>query len=187
MKIDYIIATLYRDTLDRAIKSITDEGTNHNIFAIGHIKDGRGCGNRNAGLSQVKDSDWIIFLDDDDYLVRGFSKQLDNNFDIVVFRMSQDASNPYYPPKIIPKVCNKCSETTSKGCCLHSGNVGSNFAIKTSFYLKYKWLFDCSVRTPDWHFLERAIEKTDKIKVTKDIFYVAPMGGYNKVKPNGKK
>ena len=31
-------------------------------------------------------------MDDDDYLNEGFSKQLDNYFDIVVLRMSQDAS-----------------------------------------------------------------------------------------------
>ena len=101
--------------------------------------------------------------------------------------MSQDGSNPQYPPKVIPRRCSKCTEATSKGCCLHSGNVGINFAIKTSFYLKHKWLFTSSVKNPDWNFLERAINKTNKIKVTKDIYYVAPMGGYYKSTVTGKR
>ena len=195
MKIDYIIPTLYRDTLDRSVSSIKQEGTNHNILICGQRKPKDYVGNPsdavtnvNEGLSKIRiDSDWVIFLDDDDYLNKGFSKQLDNNFDIVVLRMSQDGSNPQYPPKVIPRRCSKCTETTSKGCCLHSGNVGINFAIKTSFYLKHKWLFTSSVKNPDWNFLERAINETNKIKVTKDIYYVAPMGGYYKSTVTGKR
>ena len=72
MKIDYIIPTLYRDTLDRAVASIKQEATDHNILICGEIKDGRGVGNRNDGLNKIRiDSDWIIFLDDDDYLMIG--------------------------------------------------------------------------------------------------------------------
>jgi glycosyltransferase involved in cell wall biosynthesis len=178
MKIDYIIPTLYRDTLNRAVSSIKQEGTEHNILICGDVLDGRGCGNRNKGLEKVNDSEWIIFLDDDDYLKKGFSKQLDNNFDIVVLRMSQNASNQFSLPKVIP------SHEDSR---LYSGNVGCNFAIKTSFYLKHKWMFSVSAKNPDWDFLERAIHNTDKIKLTDDIYYVAPMGGYNKLKPNGKR
>jgi len=179
MKIDYIIPTLYRDTLYRAIDSIHREETDSKILICGEIKDGRGCGNRNNGLNKVRaDSDWIVFLDDDDYLNKGFSKQLDNNFDIVVLRMSQDASNPFYPPKIIPRI------EDSK---LYSGNVGCNFAIKTSLYLKHKWMFDVSAKNPDWNFLKKALAETNKTKVTNEIYYVAPMGGYNKLKPTGKR
>ena len=186
MKIEYIIPTLYRDTLDRAVASIKQEGTNHNILICGQRKPKDYVGNPsdavanvNEGLSKIRiDSDWIIFLDDDDYLNKGFSKQLDDDYDIVVLRMSQDASNPQYPPKIIPRL---------EDSRLYSGNVGINFAIKTSFYLKHKWLFTSSVKNPDWNFLERAINKTNKIKVTKDIYYVAPMGGYYKSTVTGKR
>ena len=63
MKIDYIIPTLFRDTLDRAVNSINREGTDSKILICGEIKDGRGCGNRNNGLNKVRiDSDWIIFF-----------------------------------------------------------------------------------------------------------------------------
>jgi len=178
MKIDFIIPTLFRDTLDRAVNSIKKENIDHNILIHGDVKDGRGCGNRNEGLKKVIDSDWIIFLDDDDYLNEGFSKQLDNNYDVVVLRMSQDASNPFYPPKVIPR---------TEDSRLYSGNVGCNFAIKTSLYLKHKWLFSVTAKNPDWDFLARVLEVTNKTKVTDEIYYVAPMGGYNKVKPTGRK
>ena len=92
--------------------------------------------------------------------------------------MSQDASNPFYPPKIIPRI---------KDSRLYSGNVGCNFAIKTSLYLKHKWMFDVSAKNPDWNFLEKALAQTNKTKVTNEIYYVAPMGGYNKLKPTGRR
>ena len=176
MTIDYIIPTLYRTTLSRTIASIQREKVSHNLLIFG-TKDCAGY-NRNEGLKKVNDSDWIVFLDDDDYLNKGFSKQLDNNFDIVVLRMSQDASNPFYPPKVIPRI------EDSK---LYSGNVGCNFAIKTSLYLKHKWMFDVSAKNPDWNFLKKALAETNKTKVTNEIYYVAPMGGYNKLKPTGKR
>jgi glycosyltransferase involved in cell wall biosynthesis len=177
MKIDYIIPTLYRDTLDRAIESIKKEKTDHNILIFGEVKDGRGVGNRNKGLEKINDSEWIIFLDDDDYLKEGFSKQLNNDFDIIILRMSQDAANPFYPPKIIPRIGDNN---------IRRGNIGCNFAIKTSFYLKHKWMFDVSADSPDWSFMEIAMQHTTKINITEDVYYVAPMGGYNKINPNGK-
>ena len=186
MKIDFIIPTLYRDTLDRAVASIKQEGINHNILICGQRKPKGYVGNPsdavtnvNEGLSKIRiDSDWVMVLDDDDYLNKGFSKQLDNNYDVVVLRMSQDASNPFYPPKIIPRIGDDN---------LYEGNVGCNFVIKTSFYLQHKWMFNASVKSPDWNFLEKLLKHTTRINITKDIYYVAPMGGYYKSKPTGKR
>jgi glycosyltransferase involved in cell wall biosynthesis len=156
MKIDYIIPTLYRTTLSRAIASVQRENTEHNLLVYG-TKDSAGE-NRNKGLSKVKDSDWIVFLDDDDYLLKEHSKELDNDFDIVILRMKQG-------DKIIPNPKIKV---------LSPGNVGINFALKTSFYLKNKFLFDNKGHEEDWRFLVKVFEKTDKIKVTNKIYYVAP-------------
>ena len=142
MKIDFIIPTLFRDTLKKSKKSIIDENLgseNTNIFING---SGSSAGeNRNFGLQRVKNSDWIVFLDDDDYLVQGFSKQLDSNFDIVVLRMLQE--NKYIPSK------------ESKVSDLVLGNVGINFAIKTSFYLKNKIFFDHEGLGEDFRFLQK--------------------------------
>mgnify|MGYP003636752440 CR=1 FL=1 len=156
MKIDYIIPTLYRPTLSRTIASIQRENTEHNLLVCG-TKDSA-SENRNESLSKVKDSDWIVFLDDDDYLLKGHSKELDKDFDIIILRMKQ-------ADKIIP---------TPKDRVLKQGNVGINFALKTSFYLKNKFLFDDKGHEEDWRFLVKVFEKTTKIKVTNKIYYIAP-------------
>ena len=57
---------------------------------------------------------------------------------------------------------------------LYSGNVGCNFAIKTSLYLKHKWLFDVTAKNPDWNFLEKALSHTNKIKVTMKFITLPP-------------
>ena len=179
MKIDFIIPTLYRDTLGRAISSIEKENIDHNLLICGKYKDGRGVKNRQAGLNKVKDSDWIIFLDDDDWLMQGFSKELDSEYDIVVLRMLQSYNKPYFPPKLVPPYHIKPEE-------LNYGLCGCNIAVKTSFYLKHK-IEVRDVKCPDFDFLERLLKETDKVKITPGIYYMAPLGGYNKKVPDGKK
>jgi|TARA_R110000824_G_scaffold21863_6_gene81038 glycosyltransferase involved in cell wall biosynthesis len=156
MKIDYIIPTLYRPTLSRTIASIQKENVNHNLLIYG-TKESAGY-NRNEGLNKVVDSDWIVFVDDDDYLITGHSKELDKDFDIVVLRMKQDE-------KIIPNRENNV---------LQAGNMGINFAVNTSFYNKNRVVFDNEGHEEDWRFFIKLCEKTDKIKVTDKIYYIAP-------------
>lgn len=156
MKIDYIIPTLYRPTLSRTIASIQKENVNHNLLIYG-TKESAGY-NRNEGLNKVVDSDWIVFVDDDDYLITGHSKELDKDFDLVVLRMKQDEN-------IIPNRGNNI---------LQAGNMGINFAIKTSFYNEHKFLFDNKGHEEDWRFFLQLTEKTEKIKVTDKIYYIAP-------------
>tara|TARA_Y100001972_G_C7590521_1_gene296004 strand:- start:301 stop:846 length:546 start_codon:yes stop_codon:yes gene_type:complete len=180
MKIDFIIPTLYRDTLGRAISSIEEENIDHNLLITGKFKkDGRGVENRNNSLKKVKGSEWIIFLDDDDWLLKGFSKELDRKYDIVILRMLQSYNNPYFPPKLVPPYHIKPEE-------LDYGLCGCNIAVKTSFYLKHK-IKVRDVKCPDFDFLERLLKETDKVKITPGIYYMAPLGGYNKKVPDGKK
>ena len=153
MKIDYIIPTLYRPTLSRTIASIQSEGDTHNLLICG-TKDSAGE-NRNECLKKVKDSDWIIFVDDDDYLLQGHTKELVSEFDIIILRMKQG-------DKIIP---------TPDSRVLEAGNIGINFALKTSFYLNYKFVFDNKGHEEDWRFLLQVFDKTKKIKVTDKIYY----------------
>jgi len=63
---------------------------------------------------------------------------------------------------------------------------GCNIAVKTSFYLKHK-IKVRDVKCPDFDFLERLLKETDKVKITPGIYYMAPLGGYNKKVPDGKK
>ena len=181
MKIDFIIPTLYRDTLGQAISSIEGENIDHNLLITGKFKDDRGIMNRNNSLKKVKDSDWIVFLDDDDWLLKGFSKELDNEYDIIILRMLQNYNNsqPHHSPKVLPPYDLKVEE-------LNYGLCGCNIAVKTSFYLKHK-IEVKDVKSPDFDFLERLLKETDKVKITPGIYYMAPLGGYNKKVPDGKK
>lgn len=165
MKIDYIIPTIGRPEIERTKKSIIEEGIHHSILVCDTEKSAGE--NRNKCLTQVKDSDWIVFVDDDDYLIKGHSKELDNDFDVVVLRMKKE-----YEKVIIPR------ENDNH---LRCGNMGINFALKTEFYLKYKFLFDSEGNEEDWRFFSQILEKTDNIKITNDIYYIAPKGNYNKM------
>ena len=156
MTIDYIIPTLYRPTLSRTIASIHKENVNHNLLIFGN-KDCAGY-NRNEGLKKVKYSDWIVFVDDDDYLITEHSKELDSDYDVVILRMKQGDN-------IIPNRSNKV---------LAPGNLGINFAINTSFYNTHKFMFDNLGHEEDWRFFIQMCDKTSKIKVTDKVYYVAP-------------
>ena len=166
MKIDYIIPTLNRESLKRSIESIKQEKIDHNIL-ICDTENSAG-GNRNKSLEKVKNSEWIIFLDDDDYLVKGHSLELDDNFNIVIFTMNQEGK---IKPNTNLKGINHGYKTPS---CLFKGNVGINYAIKTSFYLKYNYKFDTLGLGEDFRFLKMHLEKTSKIKITEKVFYHAP-------------
>ena len=147
MKIDYIIPTLYRPTLSRTIASIQSEEGEHNLYICGTKKSAGE--NRNECLRKVKDSDWVVFVDDDDYLKNGHKKVLSKSqdFDVVILRMKQGEN-------IIPRYDNRVIE---------SGNVGINFALKSQFYLKHKFLFDNNGHEEDWRFLTKVFSKTKKI------------------------
>ena len=172
MKIDYIIPTLNRPTLKKTIKSIENENIDHNILICDSEKSAGE--NRNKCLKQVNNSDWIIFVDDDDYLKKGHSLELDNNFDIVILKMEQEG-------KVKPDINKKGTGKYSKSC-LFMGNVGINFAIKTSIYLKYNYKFDTYGLGEDWRFLEMFIQKTNKIKITNQVYYIAPTSEHTKNK-----
>ena len=163
MKIDYIIPTLNRPTLDRTIDSIIDENIDHNILIC--ATENSAGGNRNKSLAKVKNSDWIVFVDDDDFLEKGHSLELDNDFDLVVFTMKQEG--------VIKPNQNLLGEGKYSNTCLFKGNVGINFALKTSFYLKYNYKFDEGEIEEDWRFLKMFLQKTNKIKITDKIFYTA--------------
>lgn len=161
---NYIIPTLNRPTLDRAIVSIIDEDTNANIIIN---SDGASAGeNRNKALKRVSEEhEWIIFLDDDDFLGPGYLKQLDSDYQIVIFRMLQNGVT-------IPRRDDER---------LYFGNVGINFAIKTRHYLQRPIKFDSDGHGEDWRFFERLLAFEPKIKITNGVFYHAPISNKGKL------
>lgn len=165
--VTYIIPTLNRDSLSNSLKSILNEDP----FAKIIIKQGTTAGeNRNSGIlselmcawTGVSPSDWIVFLDDDDILSPGYLDQLDDTYDIVVLKMLQNGV-------VIPRNSN-----------LVAGNVGINFAIRTSYLkdicitdsnLNTNYLFDSLGHEEDWRFLNKLLQHKPRVKITDSVFY----------------
>lgn len=157
MKVSYIIPTIGRNTLGRSVKSILLDDTNSHIIIEGN---GNSAGkNRNMALQRVPyDTNWIVFLDDDDYFTPGFYNEIDNDYDFIVFRMNQGG-------EIKP---NEGSEE------VRFGTVGINFGIKKQLYDILKVEFD-NKHAEDWRFIEKYLSLNPNIKVTEKVYYNAPV------------
>lgn len=161
-----IIPTIGRDTLERAVDSVTRMKKEWEYDLIPLPVTGGSAGeNRNKGLliSKVLKPYWITFLDDDDYYDWNWTWEIDDDYDIVIFRMRQGEA-------IIPDETNE----------LRWSNVGINFALNMN---RIKWddlpEFDSNGEGEDWRFLEKLLQKYNKVKITKDIYYVAEKRSYN--------
>lgn len=153
---NYIIPTTNRKTISRTLDSIVSNDTDPSIF----ISSGGSAGhNRNKCLDRIcEDMEWIIFVDDDDFLVDGYMNELDTSFDIVIFRMFQSGN-------IIPRYNNDK---------ITLGNVGINFAMKTDFFLKSGAKFDINGHGEDWRFIKQLLKFNPMIKITDKVMYIAP-------------
>lgn len=158
---NYIIPTLNRSSLKRAVNSILKNDTNANIII--NSSENSASSNRNEALKRIDIGlKWIIFLDDDDYLSDGYLSELDCDADIVVFRMDQGG-------RIIPHP--QRNE-------LVGGNVGINFAITTEFYQKLQLEFDDLGHGEDFRFLQKYLELNPKVKITDQTYYNAPTSAH---------
>lgn len=169
-----IIPTIGRDTLERAVQSAICNNYRYDYYDeeiyIPIIENNGTAGqNRNNGINKVKvlspkwETLWITFLDDDDYYKEDWGLELDDDYDIVVLRMAQGNL-------LVPDLTNE----------LRFSNVGINFALNMN---RIKWEdlpeFDSNGEGEDWRFLEKLLQKYNKVKITKDIYYVAEKRNYN--------
>jgi glycosyltransferase involved in cell wall biosynthesis len=156
---NYIIPTLGRNTLGRAVKSIIDEDKSANIIVMGN---GKSAGeNRNIAISKLDPTHkWTLFIDDDDYYESGYLSQLNDEYDMVVFR-AKIGPNWVQPPY---------GEVG-----LHMNRVGIHFAIKTEFLMKSDIQFDSGSSAEDWRFLEKILDLNPKYVVTDEVYYIAPI------------
>ncbi len=165
-----IIPTIGRDSLETAIYSTNwCLGEYSGLVYPLAVTGGTAGDNRNKGMKIAKtlSAGWITFLDDDDYYMYRWLDELeiaeDDEYDIVIFRMKQGEA-------IIPDATDE----------LRFANVGINFALNMN---RIKWEdlpeFDSDGEGEDWRFLEKLLQKYNKVKITKDIYYVAEKRSYN--------
>lgn len=168
-----IIPTIGRQTIKRTVESILNSYHSYKLQRypyrqyIPMIETGGTAGeNRNNGIkkSKILNAEWITFLDDDDYYNIDWWNELDDDYGIVIFRMQQGEA-------IIPDATDQ----------LRFANVGINFALNMK-YIRWEDLpeFDSNGEGEDWRFLEQLLKKYPKVKITKDIYYVAEKRSYNK-------
>lgn len=182
--ITFIIPTIGRKTLPRAIKSLYElndsnwkaiivfDGVEPNLpkkyisdkISIYQIpKSGSKKGPRSqAGkvrnyAFQFVDSEWIGFLDDDDYLRDNYIqclKEEDNgNLDFILFRMMTTKETPTYGINDI-----------------RMNEAGISFSIKNQSLKKFDAKFN-NDDSEDYWFLKHIVDKGAKYKVSKHITY----------------
>lgn len=177
--ITFIIPTINRPTLDRAIDSLLKQkntkwkcialfdGITKKEFSDERIKSfevkkmgnfGQNHGNaglvRNQGI-ELCETEWIAFLDDDDTLNENYVDWLYNyiekGYEMVLFRMIT------HDGKIIPSMTNNN---------IIMNNAGISFAYKKSLNCKF-----INSDVEDFIFLEQIKKKTNKYIIAKEIAY----------------
>lgn len=184
-KITFIIPTIGRRSLPYAITSIINQ-TNNNwqaIIIFDGIKptieiddervtimqiDKKGIGHnsaglvRNMGIEHVK-TEWIGFLDDDDYLtndyIDSFYKELSINSDadVVIFRMI------YSNGEILPEL-----ETDN----FYVDHVGISFAIKKTIYDSSIHLHFVPSTNEDFQYLNKIRQNNYKMVISPYVTYL---------------
>jgi hypothetical protein len=168
MNITYIIPTVGRASISNTIQSILNEDKTARIL----IQRGGTAGKSRNLLMMMElvlnkldfiQSDFISFIDDDDFYNEGYLRQIDADYDLIIMRMNQNGT-------IIPRQDN----------ILYESNVGINFAIKTDFLkticmndvnFNTEYLFD-NQPAEDWRFLEKILKHNPKVKITDDVYYM---------------
>lgn len=176
--ITFIIPTIGRETLLNAINSLIEQddtdwkaiiifdGIKNNIkknddrITVIEVNKQSNAGLvRNIGFQYVKDSEWIGFLDDDDYLSNKYISKLkeeiniNNNIEVCIFRMS-------YPNKfILPTATDRN---------IIRNRVGISFAIKK--YISESIFFKDSY-FEDFYYLKEVQMKKYKILISSYVCY----------------
>ena len=182
--ITFIIPTIGRLSLLESIKSLIEQddtdwkaiiifdGIKNNfeitdkrikiieIEKIGNLDKKNSAGNvRNIGFKHAINTEWIGFLDDDDYLSSNYISKLKeeisihNEIEVCIFRMGYE---------------NKCILPTIHDKNIIRNRVGISFAIK-------KYITDCIQFTnnpfEDFIFLKNAQSKNYKILISSFVCY----------------
>lgn len=158
--VTFITPTLGRPTLSRTINSIINQqdwdwksvvmfdgkepnySTDNDHIIVTRTADHLGAGQvRNEAMKLVT-TDWIAFVDDDDWLELDYIDTLKQycKYDIVIFTYKDVKTGNVQPP-------------IDSESSFRFGNVGISFAVKTDFLIKNNIKFR-EVPCEDYHFLD---------------------------------
>lgn len=185
----FIIPTMGRQTLERAVSSLILQNvpnwkalivfdgnydvnyvaTDDRIKIVKADVGGHAGLVRNYGINMV-DTDWIAFLDDDDWLestymqkLRGYSDS-HPEWDLVIFTYKDVVNNVTIPDKKLKKI-EECK-------------VGISFAVKTEFVNKNNIRFTPNA-IEDFRFLDLCETNGAKYFISHDLqYYVGGRGGW---------
>ena len=188
-EVTFIIPTMGRATLPRAIESLEAQNVPDwraivafdNRYAVNYTpsspkvkvmtaSEGGHAGLiRNFAIDHV-DTDWIAFLDDDDWVettyvqkLRGYSTS-HPHLDIIVFTYKDVINGNVVPHKSTKKI-QECK-------------VGISFAIKTEF-VRQKHIKFTPFAIEDFRFLDDCVKSGAKYFITHDLqYYVGGRGGW---------
>lgn len=163
MKTTFIIPSICRDTLDRAVASVEKTGASHIIY---HDDERAGAGHARAEMIKKVKTEWVSMLDDDDTVTDDYVKRLEEEIaanpwaDLIHFReyfiadlMGDDVTEDHFIPRR-PKV--------------EWGNVGISFSVKTDVAKKIGFR---SEPYEDYEFIKRVADAGYKIHFSKYIVY----------------
>lgn len=190
-EVTFIIPTMGRPTLERAIKSLEAQNVpdwkaivafdinyqinytsvNPKIKIMSANVGGHAGLVRNYAMDFV-DTDWIAFLDDDDWVektyvqkLRGYSNS-NPSFDVVIFTYKDVTNGNIIPPRRTKE--------------FESCKVGISFAVKTEF-VRQRHIKFTSHAVEDFRFLDDCKNAGAKYFISNDIQYF--VGGRGKWLP----
>ena len=160
----FIIPSIGRDTLQRAIDSVSKQAPY--LVEIDEYKIGASA-IRN-GLIQHATTEWVSFLDDDDTVTDDYVQRLKEeseahpDADVIIFREYfisdlMDGDGAKYPDHFIWEVP-----------VVHWGQIGISFSVKREVALQQPFIEEPN---EDFHFIERLDQQGYKIHFSKYLVY----------------
>lgn len=176
--VTFIIPTLGRYSLHKALQSLRDQTRpdwkaivvfdNHDvtiqqeekIFAYKFDKPpGMGAGTVRNNAIPVVDTEWIAFLDDDDWLDKKYVERLQyyaNDYDLISFSYKDVTNGNIQPPKHLHEI---------KRC-----NIGISFAVRTSIVKDNNIRF-IPASIEDFEFINDCVNAGARPIITHEILY----------------
>jgi len=132
------------------------EGTK--LLQLPEFKGGNGYAAANLGVSQAN-TDYIVFLDDDDQFVRGAGEVL------------KEAFTRFQPDMLVPTILHKGLVKVCHSPGLRAGNVAM-VIYKREVLLKHPFYFPRGRGLSDWHHVADCVDAGCTIEWIGEVMYI---------------